>query len=153
MNDKGVHSVGETLRGAREAKGMTLEEVYQFTKISVDVLRALEEDDLDSFQSDIYLKGFIRSYAKHLQIDAQDILRTLDRLRGGGQAQSDTTWDIEESLTEEKLKSPRIFKRFVAPLLVLVILILTLLLIYERRNRPNTDGALLKSEVTVPRSA
>ena len=55
MNDKGVHSVGETLRGAREAKGMTLEEVYQFTKISVDVLRALEEDDLDSFQSDIQL--------------------------------------------------------------------------------------------------
>ncbi|MFQ5512345.1 MAG: helix-turn-helix domain-containing protein [Candidatus Krumholzibacteriia bacterium] len=151
MKDKVVHSVGELLRGAREGKEMTLEDVHQATKISVDVLTALEQDDLDSFQSDIYLKGFIRNYAKLLQIDAQEVLRTLERQRGGAPGASGALWDIEESVTEEKLKSPKIFKRFVAPLLLIVILVLTLLLINERKNRPQSDNALLQSEVVGPR--
>ena len=153
MNDKIVQSVGEILRTARETKAMSLEEVHQATKMSVDVLTALEQDDLDSFQSDIYLKGFVRNYAKHLQIDVQDVLRILEQQRGGAPRASGTLWDIEESVAEEKLKSPRIFKRFIAPLMLIVILILTMLLINERLNRAESGNALLQSEVAAPRSS
>jgi hypothetical protein len=43
-------------------------------------------------------------------------------------------WDIEEAVTEEKVKSPRLFKRFVLPLLFLIILILAVLFINERKK-------------------
>ena len=138
-----VNSVGEILRQRREAKGDNLEAVHDATKISVDVLNALEHDDFESFESDIYLKGFIRTYAQYLGADVEQLFRALEKQRGGTPVGGGATWELEESVTEEKLKSPKIFRRVVVPLLFILILILTLLFINERRkvNRLTTDNA------------
>jgi len=143
MTDGAVNSVGEMLRAAREARGQTIEQVNMATKISVNVLQSLEQDDFESFQSDIYLKGFLRSYAKYLGVEIHDVLRTLDKQRGGARSTSGVaTWDDEESIKEEKLTSPRIFRRFVLPVLVLIIVVLLFLFINERRKvRRLTTGS------------
>lgn len=142
-----MNSVGEILKSAREAKKITLDVVNQNTKISVDVLAALEQDDLDSFESDIYLKGFLRTYAKYLGVDATDVLRALDRQRGKFAPTGGTMWDIEETVREEKLKSPRIFRRFILPLMLLLIALLIFLFVNERSKvkrltPPNQRGYL-----------
>ncbi|MDH3217547.1 MAG: helix-turn-helix domain-containing protein [Candidatus Krumholzibacteria bacterium] len=134
MNENVANSVGEMLRSARESKSLTLDAVNRDTKISVDVLNSLEQDDFDSVGSDIYLKGFLKNYASFLGIDAGLVLKALDRQRGKGVLSRGTMWDIEETVAEEKLRSPRIFKRVVLPLLFVIILILTLLFINERRK-------------------
>ena len=123
MSDNVANSVGEMLRSAREAKGLTLESVNRDTKISVDILVSLEQDDFDSVGSDIYLKGFLRNYARLLGVDVEELMRALDRQRGGGTHGVGTMWDIEEAVTEEKVRSPRVFKRFVLPALFLIILL------------------------------
>jgi cytoskeleton protein RodZ len=129
-----AHSVGELLKSTREAKKLSLSEVHQNTRMSLAVLKALEQDDLASFESETYLKGFLKSYAKYLGLDADDIARRLDGQRGGSTSSRGTTWDFEESLKEEKLKSPRILSRIVLPLMFLVIVILSILLALERRK-------------------
>jgi cytoskeletal protein RodZ len=156
MSDNTMNSVGELLRSAREDKKLTLDAVNRETKISVGVLNALEQDDFEAVGSDIYLKGFLRNYARFLGVDVEQVLRTLDRQRGSGSVAGGTMWDIEETVAEEKLKSPRIFRRVVLPLLFVLILILTLLFINERRKvKRLTVGdaqGYLKSEAVEPNS-
>ena len=133
-NGNYAHSVGELLRSAREARKLTLTDVNQETKMSLPVLRALEQDDFGSFESEIYLKGFLKNYAKYLGLDADQVIGRLEGQRGRATASRGTTWSIEESVKEEKLKSPRILARFFLPFLLVIIVILSILLALERRK-------------------
>ena len=150
MNEGFANSVGELLRTARESKKLSLDDAHRETKISVATLASLEQDDFEAIGSDIYLKGFLKSYARFLGMDVDDVLKTLDRQRGKGAIGVGTMWDIEESVTEEKIKSPRIFRRVILPLLILIILVMTILFFRERRKvKSLTDSDLrgyLKSE-------
>jgi cytoskeletal protein RodZ len=133
-NGEYAHSVGELLKITREAKNLSLSEVHQNTRMSVLVLKALEQDDFTSFESETYLKGFLKSYAKYLGLDADEVSRRLDGQRGSGASSRGTTWDFEESIKEERLKSPRILSRIVLPLMFLIIVVLSILLALERRK-------------------
>ncbi len=64
-----MDSVGAYLSSLRKSKGVSLEEIQKRTKISLPLLQALEADHFDSFRGETYLKGFIRSYAKALEVD------------------------------------------------------------------------------------
>jgi cytoskeleton protein RodZ len=133
MSNLPLNSVGEMLRKAREKKRLSPEEVNIHTKISLPVIQALEQDDFESFESETYLKGFLRNYAVFLQVDFELLQTTLERQRGRVHTGKGTLWDIEEMMTEEKLKSPRLLSRFVVPALILLVLILTVLLVRKHR--------------------
>jgi len=57
----------------REARGLSLEEVSQATKISIDYIRALEAGDYESLPADIYVRGFIKSYGQLLEADLEEL--------------------------------------------------------------------------------
>lgn len=63
-------SFGDGLKREREKKKITLDEVAGSTKISVRMLRALEEEKFDQLPGGIFNKGFVRAYARHLGLDA-----------------------------------------------------------------------------------
>lgn len=63
---------GEELRRERLAREITLEEISSATKISMRVLKALEASDLDRLPAPAFTRGFIRSYAQHIGIDAEE---------------------------------------------------------------------------------
>jgi cytoskeletal protein RodZ len=129
------HSVGELLKSAREARNLTLTDVHKETKMSLPVLEALEQDDFGSFESEIYLKGFLKNYARYLGLDADQVIGRLEGQRGGASApRGGHTLMIEESIKEERLKSPRILTRYVMPALLVIIVILAVLLALERRK-------------------
>ena len=157
MSDNVGHSVGELLRSERETKKVSLDAANRETKISVDILTSLEQDDFDAVGGDIYLKGFLRNYARFLGLYVDEVLRTLDRQRGKGPLSVGTMWDIEEAVTEERIKSPRLFKRFVLPILFIVILLLTILFINERKKVNRLTGGdaqgYLRSEIVSTRLA
>ena len=133
-NADSTRSVGELLRSTRESRKLSLADVHQDTKMTIPVLRALEQDDFSPFESEIYLKGFLKTYAKYLGLDPEQAVKKLDEQRGTTVAPGVATWDIEESIKEEKVKSPRILTRVVVPLLILVIIVLSILLALERRK-------------------
>lgn len=72
--------IGETLRSAREHRGLTIEQVAQDTRISARFLEALETERFDELPAPVYVRGFLRSYANYLKVDAQPLL---DQLVGG----------------------------------------------------------------------
>lgn len=67
-------SIGEQLRAAREAQGLTLEAVERAIRIRAKQLAALEADDYTVFASALQARGFLRNYAAHLGLDANVLL-------------------------------------------------------------------------------
>src|SRR5260370_25182682 len=65
-------SFGEELRRERVIRDISLEEISQSTKISVRLLRALEESDVQKLPAPTFTRGFIRAYARHLGIDPEE---------------------------------------------------------------------------------
>ncbi|MDW3096404.1 MAG: DUF4115 domain-containing protein [Gammaproteobacteria bacterium] len=66
--------IGEVLRDAREAASYSVAYVAAQTHLKEEVIRALEADQFDQLPSDVFVKGYIRSYAKLLDIDSQSLL-------------------------------------------------------------------------------
>jgi cytoskeleton protein RodZ len=75
---------GERLKKEREKRGMTLEEVSGVTKISVRNLRALETEKFEQMPGGIFNRGFVRSYAKHLGLDEEQVVA--DYLEASGES-------------------------------------------------------------------
>ena len=73
-------SLGEKLRQAREAKGMDLRDVADNTRITLEYLRSIEDDNYKSLPGGIFNKGFIRSFAKVVGIDEKEALADYNNL-------------------------------------------------------------------------
>ena len=70
---KGLLS-GNELKKYREALGVDIREIHSITKISISVLNAIEDNRLNRLPPAIYLKNFLKSYAKILQLDPQKVI-------------------------------------------------------------------------------
>ena len=68
-----LNEIGTALREGRERKGLSVEEVEEKTKISPSVIVALEEGNKARFPHPVYAKGFVRSYALLLGLDAAEL--------------------------------------------------------------------------------
>ena len=71
-------TVAEQFRAAREAQQLTIQQVVEVTKLKSDHVRALEDGNYQAFPAPVYIKGFARTYAKLLKLDAPSLLATLD---------------------------------------------------------------------------
>ena len=69
-----MESIGEKLRIARETRDITLEQAARDTHIARHYLSELETENFDAFPGETYLIGFLRSYAKYLELNDNDIV-------------------------------------------------------------------------------
>ncbi|QKS01322.1 helix-turn-helix domain-containing protein [Sphingomonas sp. CL5.1] len=67
--------VGERLRSAREAQGMSLAEIAARTRVPQRHLEAIENGSYDSLPSPTYAVGFVRAYARTVGEDEVDLAR------------------------------------------------------------------------------
>ena len=67
-------SVGQTLRDAREALDLTLDQVSADLRIEPQFLEALENNDFASLAAPVFTKGYLRQYAVRVDLDDKAIL-------------------------------------------------------------------------------
>ncbi len=77
--------VGERLRSAREARGMSLDDVATMTRVPIRHLQHIEKGEWDSLPAITYSVGFARSYAKAVGLNGSEIGADLRAQLGGGQ--------------------------------------------------------------------
>ncbi len=74
--NKDTEFTGTLLRSIREAHGIDLQEISDRTKISKTYLRAIEEEDFASTPALVYLRGFVKTLARELKLDAEQVAKT-----------------------------------------------------------------------------
>jgi transcriptional regulator with XRE-family HTH domain len=62
------------LQRARQARGLTLEEVERDTRISRRYLAALENENFGLLPAPVYARGFLRTYARYLGLEPANLL-------------------------------------------------------------------------------
>jgi cytoskeletal protein RodZ len=67
-------TVGSLLKEKRKQKNLTLQEVSNSTKINPVFLKSLEEGKYNDLPSEVYVKGFLKNYAKFLEINSDNAL-------------------------------------------------------------------------------
>ena len=115
-DDKAMPSVGGQLRAGRERMGMSVEDVVAKIKLAPRQILALEADDFQALPETTFLRGFVRSYARLLQLDVQPLL---DALPGAKVAQA----VVETQKAETPFPSERTVRRQNLNLLIAALLI------------------------------
>ncbi len=72
------NTVGEQLRAARQASGLEMAELASRMKLGVRQLEALENGDWSSLPGHTFIRGFVRNYARMVNLDPQLLMAQLD---------------------------------------------------------------------------
>ena len=68
---------GARLKSAREAAGLSLDQVAQQLKLAPRQVRALEDEDFAQLPGRTFARGFVRNYARLMNLDGDDLLSML----------------------------------------------------------------------------
>lgn len=72
---------GDMLRDRRERLGLTLEKAAELSRIKLEVLAAIESGETGHIPS-VYLRGYIRNYARAIDLDSAELEERMDHVRG-----------------------------------------------------------------------
>jgi len=77
-----VENFGSYLKHERELRGVTLEAISGKTKIHIRFLRALEDNNFEELPGEVFIKGYIRSYADIIGSDPEETLNVYEEFVG-----------------------------------------------------------------------
>jgi cytoskeletal protein RodZ len=81
MKQETETGIGRALRAARQRRGKSLEEASRDTRVRLDYLDALERERFDALGSEVYVRGFLRSYARYLGLKHDKVIAVYERAR------------------------------------------------------------------------
>lgn len=70
-----MEETGLVLREAREKKGLTIAEAHESTRINPAYLEALESGQYGVLPTPVHVRGFLRNYARYLDLDPEPLLK------------------------------------------------------------------------------
>jgi len=134
-----VKSVGEVLKEKRKEKNLDIRQVAEVTRIRAEYLTALENNDYTSFPSEVYVKGFLKNYAKFLGINQEKALAMYRR----------DNMSIKKAKIEAQKIKPKRFDFTLTPekLIIGIVVVITLSIVYYIGSRVTT--ILQKPELTI----
>jgi len=138
-------TVGEQLRVARETQKLAIHQVADWTKIRGDHIRALEKGDYSVFSAPVYIRGFVRTYATLLKLDAAGILQQLNQeLAGSGQTEPTLIPPANGVLDDAMFQFSKVMRRLILPAAVVVVIVVALAITYfgwlRYRNKDPLEG-------------
>ena len=117
MSESGQASVGQLLRDAREAQGITLEVAAVRLRLMHRQIEAMERDDFESLGQPVFARGFVRNYARLLGIAPEPLLARMD----GAPAEPAAVSPVEPPPTHSWLTSPWLILVLFSLLLVVAV--------------------------------
>ncbi len=110
--------VGDILRKERITRRITVETIAKDLKLNVKYIKALEASEYEALPADPYVRVYLRSLAKYLSLDSEEILKKFYMERGMS-IEKDTSSKITVSMKDkEEVKSP---------MLIVVLILIALL--------------------------
>ena len=148
-----MKEIGEKLKEAREAMGISISEAAEDLKLEVSQIENLEKGDMETFKDVYYLKYLIRDYSKYLGLNKEDLVNEFNEylfdytskisLEDIKQAQNLIKEDddkIKSPYTIEHKKRPPVFT-FTVYALAIIILVVILVFVIKEITKTDDDNA------------
>lgn len=132
-------SIGEELRRARELMGATLSDVENETKIRTKYLAAMENDAFDVLPGKVYVKGFLRNYARFLGLDGEALVNLYEEQFAPRVVEEKEQEDMPNQPVPKNNKSPGWWKGLAAVAVVLLAFILVYRVGGSMVNQPENN--------------
>ncbi len=117
-------TVGEQLRAARQMQNLEIHQVADWTKIRSDHIRALEQGNYSVFSAPVYIRGFVRTYATLLKLDAPQILQQLSHeLADFGQQEPALSQPASGALDDAMFHFSKFVRRLALPAVGLLLIV------------------------------
>ncbi len=129
------NTIGAYLKGLRESRGVSLDDVSKVTRIGKNYLAAIESDLFDKLPNQAYVKGFLRVYASYLGVDGDAVIAHYERDKGQVVAAGPEQHNQSRSTTAPPQPGRRPVRWFL-PFGLLLILVLVALLTGKRTDTP-----------------
>lgn len=118
-------NIGKILKDAREEQSMSLDEVANKTKIRKKFLIAIENNDFDEINGEVYVKAFIRGYSNAIGINAEPLIKAYEDTLNRNKEEEEKNKDKNTNYNYKQLTKG---KRNKFRLLIYIILILAIIL-------------------------
>lgn len=142
-----MEGFGKFLQQAREKKRLSLEDVASQTRIQQKYLEGLESEDFGSLPGKVFAKGFVRSYAKTIGLDEEDVLqRFLDTSRNFYE-QNQLEQQLHQTVVQAEHRG-----KFNRNLVLGLFVILGISLFYFLPSQQQSTDTLPGSSLTSPQS-
>jgi len=137
----GADSPGRVLRSAREALGLSRREIAEALNLLESTVVAIEDDDTARQPEPVFLRGYVRNYAKLLRLDPEPLVAALQA-------------DRRPAATPVKVPKPLRSKRWLWPVAgavtAMMILVATVVYFLEA---PSQDTAAVEDEASLDEGA
>ena len=143
-----AETLGEKLRAAREARGISVSEVAEQTRIAPMYIECIENDNYKPLPGGIFNKGFVKSYARFIGLDEQDALQDYSRLiaqtEGAAPPPTETRSYRPEVLTDDRASQSSISTIIFAGIILALMTGAIYMLVNYLRSEPS-DPAVATS--------
>lgn len=113
-------TLGERMKKIRDERRLGLPEVSRGTKIQTKYLQYFEDGEYMKLPADVYVKGFLRSYALYMGLSEKSLIRQFERERGIHK-------NIKKIEDDEKTRKPINFSVFIITPKMIVVSVIALL--------------------------
>ena len=121
--------VGTALRKARDHRGLTLDEAARDTKLRIDQLRALEDEDFDALGGEVYARAALRTYAAYLGLDPAKVMGVYTRHADDPEPPQPPgrTGRVERAIAATRVRDNQRFLLIAAAVVIFVLIVFGLL--------------------------
>jgi cytoskeletal protein RodZ len=126
-----TESVGSLLKRHRELHHMSLAEVSRVTRIPVPTLESIESDHFDDLPGEVFVRGFLRSYAQSVRVVPAEVLA---RYTSSRRVAYVTPLPMASPVTAVKEAQGRRFGVAIAFVLLLILFTLALSIVLKPRG-------------------
>ena len=143
-------SIGVRLRTERERRGLTPENVAKQLRLDVSVVNALENDDREHLPAPIFVQGYLRSYARLLGLQENELAN--DYVRESGDLPPLTVQRVGRRRAYLRLPSAGLVRKIILVLFIAIILWLAFPYIsglFDSRNDLG-DGEVAPGHLEIP---
>ena len=126
-----TESVGSFLKRHRELHHMSLAEVSRVTRIPVPTLESIESDHFDDLPGEVFVRGFLRSYAQSVRVVPAEVLA---RYTSSRRVAYVTPLPMASPVTAVKEQQGRRFGVAIAFVLLLILFTLALSIVLKPRG-------------------
>ncbi len=106
-----MKEIGEKLREAREKMEITIDEASEDLKVEPSIIQKIEDGDKESFKNVLYLKYYIRDYAKYLGLNSDELVEEFNEYLFGYTAKI----SIDDIKNANKNNEPKKVTQVVSP--------------------------------------